>query len=119
MHQSKKLSKLSGVSHGFFNNKYGVSKGIYKSLNCGPGSRDQKINILKNLKIAKLKISKKSKEVFLVKQTHSNKFVYMSKNLKVKNREHNTNVLNHIPINRSLSISGKPYCNNDTITTVL
>jgi polyphenol oxidase len=87
LHQSKKLSKLSGVSHGFFNNKYGVSKGIYKSLNCGPGSRDQKINILKNLKIAKLKISKKSKEVFLVKQTHSNKFVYMSKNLKVKNRE--------------------------------
>ena len=39
--------------------------------------------------------------------------------LKVKNREYNTNVLNHIPINRSLSITGKPYCNNATITTVL
>ena len=33
----------------FFYKKRGFSKGIYKSLNCGKGSRDKKKNILKNL----------------------------------------------------------------------
>ena len=86
MFQSKKLLKLTNINHGFFNKNYGVSKGIYKSLNCGPGSKDKKINIKKNLKIVKNKICKKSKEIFLVKQFHSNKFVYINENSKFKNR---------------------------------
>ena len=51
MLNSKKLSKFSEISHGFFNKNGGVSKGIYKSLNCGIGSSDNKIAVLKNLKI--------------------------------------------------------------------
>ena len=86
MFQSKKLLKLTNINHGFFNKNYGVSKGIYKSLNCGPGSKDKKINVKKNLKIVKNKICKKSKEIFLVKQFHSNKFVYLNENSKLKNR---------------------------------
>ena len=86
MLNSKKLSKFSEISHGFFNKNGGVSKGIYKSLNCGVGSKDKKNNVKKNLKIAIKKICKKSKEIFLVKQTHSNKFLFLSKNTKIKNR---------------------------------
>ena len=37
---SKKLSDLSTIAHGFFTRKGGVSEGIYASLNCGPGSND-------------------------------------------------------------------------------
>jgi len=83
---SKKLSKFSEISHGFFNKNGGKSTGIYKSLNCGIGSKDKKINVKKNLKIVQRKISKKSKEIFLVKQIHSSKFIFLSKNAKVKNR---------------------------------
>ncbi|MBD1137843.1 peptidoglycan editing factor PgeF [Pelagibacterales bacterium SAG-MED43] len=86
MLNSKKLSKFSEISHGFFNKNGGVSKGYYKSLNCGIGSKDKKINVKKNLKIVQRKISKVSKEIFLVKQIHSNKFIFLSKNAKVKNR---------------------------------
>ena len=86
MFYSKKLSKFSEISHGFFNKNGGVSKGIYKSLNCGTGSKDKKNNIKKNLKIVKNKISKKSNEIFLVKQIHSSKFIFLSKNIKIKNR---------------------------------
>ena len=86
MLNSKKLSKFSEISHGFFNKNGGVSKGIYKSLNCGVGSKDKKNNVKKNLKIVVKKICKKSKEIFLVKQTHSNKFLFLSKNTKIKNR---------------------------------
>ena len=55
---SKKLSKFKEISHGFFNKKGGCSIGIYKSLNCGQGSNDNKKKVIKNLKIVKKKIDK-------------------------------------------------------------
>ncbi len=82
MIKSKKLSNQKKISHGFFNRKGGKSSGIYKSLNCGLGSNDDKKKIQMNLKIARCKISKKSKSIFLLNQTHSNKFIFIKKNLK-------------------------------------
>ena len=79
---SKKLSKQKKISHGFFNRNGGKSNGIYKSLNCGPGSSDNKSKIKENLKIVKNKISKKSKSIFLLNQVHSNKFYFIGKNFK-------------------------------------
>ena len=61
---SKKLSKFKEISHGFFNKKGGCSRGIYKSLNCGPGSNDYKTKVIKNLKIVKKKIDKNSENIF-------------------------------------------------------
>jgi|TARA_B100000780_G_scaffold277278_1_gene247610 YfiH family protein len=83
---SKKLSKFSEINHIFFNKTGGVSRGIYKSLNCGVGSKDKRTNIKKNLNIIKKKINKKSKEIFFVKQVHSSKFIFLSKNSNIKNR---------------------------------
>ena len=51
MYFSKKLKKFKNIKHIFFSRKGGFSKGIYKSLNCGQGSKDSKININKNLRI--------------------------------------------------------------------
>ena len=90
---SKKLSKFKEINHGFFNKNGGTSEGIYKSLNCGIGSKDNKSNIKKNLKIVKKKICKKSKEIFLVKQNHSNKFIFIGKNSKMKNRSINADAI--------------------------
>ena len=50
------LKRYKNVSHGFFNKNGGVSKGIYKSLNCGYGSNDLRRNIINNLKIVSNKI---------------------------------------------------------------
>ena len=47
---SKNLIKKSKIKHCFFSNKNGVSKNIYKSLNCGIGSKDKKKMSLKILK---------------------------------------------------------------------
>ena len=76
---SKKLSKFKKIKHGFFNRRGGKSNGIYKSLNCGPGSKDKKSNIIKNLNIVKKKICKNSKNIFLLHQIHSNKLVFLNK----------------------------------------
>ena len=62
----------------------GKSKGIYKSLNCGLGSKDKKRNVKKNLEIIKRKMGKKTKNIFLVHQIHSNKFIFIDKNYRFK-----------------------------------
>ncbi len=86
MIKSKKLSNFSEIRHGFFNKNGGVSKGIYKSLNCGLGSKDNKANVKKNLNIVKSKLKSKSRHIFFVKQIHSNKFVFITQNSTVKSR---------------------------------
>jgi copper oxidase (laccase) domain-containing protein len=34
------LSAVPGVGHGFFTRRGGISAGLYASLNCGTGSKD-------------------------------------------------------------------------------
>ena len=86
MIRSKKLKIFKGISHGFFNKNGGKSEGIYKSLNCGLGSKDKKNNIKKNLKIVKKKICVKSKNIYLLHQIHSNKFIFINKNFDLKKK---------------------------------
>ncbi|MDB9844551.1 peptidoglycan editing factor PgeF [bacterium] len=83
--KSKKLNKFKNLEHAFFNRKGGNSLGIFKSLNCGPRSSDNKKNVLKNLQIVQKKIKTKLKKIILLKQIHSNKFHFIDKNLKLKN----------------------------------
>jgi YfiH family protein len=40
--------KTSGIAHGFFGREGGVSTGLYASLNCGPGSRDDAAAVIEN-----------------------------------------------------------------------
>ena len=77
MIKSKKLSKIKDLKHGFFNSIGGKSKNIYKSLNCGLGSNDNKLNVKKNLEIVRKKISTNAKSIFLLRQVHSNKFIFI------------------------------------------
>ncbi len=44
------LSLLPGVAHGFFGRTGGVSSGLYELLNCGPGSSDDRANVIENRK---------------------------------------------------------------------
>lgn len=46
--QAASLTSIPGVRHGFFTRQGGVSTGIYASLNCGPGSRDDPAHVAEN-----------------------------------------------------------------------
>jgi len=85
--KSNKLSKFKDIEHAFFNRSGGKSQGIYKSLNCGPGSYDEKKNVHDNLKIVIKKLKTKSKKIFLLNQVHSNKFHYIDGKFKIKNNK--------------------------------
>lgn len=42
------LAALPGIRHGFFGRRGGVSSGLYDSLNCGLGSKDDRANVVEN-----------------------------------------------------------------------
>ena len=83
---SKILFKQRKISHGFFNRKGGKSNGIYKSLNCGPGSKDDKKKIKENLRIVRNQICKNSRNIFLLHQVHSKRSIFIDKNFKFKKK---------------------------------
>ena len=80
MFYSKKLKKFNEIKHCFFSRKGGYSKGLYKSLNCGKGSKDNKINVIKNLSLVSKKMNINRKNLVLMYQTHSNKVIEINKN---------------------------------------
>ena len=84
MIKSKIFRDQKSISHYFFNRLGGTSKGIYKSLNCGKGSKDKIANIGKNLKIVSRKIGCISGNLVSLNQIHSNK-VHKINNVPKKN----------------------------------
>ena len=80
MFYSKKFKKLKQVKHCFFSRKNGFSKGIYKSLNCGKGSKDNKKNIRKNLDFVAKKMAVERNKLILMHQIHSNKVIEIKRN---------------------------------------
>ena len=80
MFYSKKLKKIKQIKHCFFSRKNGFSKGIYKGLNCGKGSKDKKVNVRKNLDYVAKKMDVERDKLILMHQTHSNKVVEIKKN---------------------------------------
>ncbi len=79
MFYSKKLCKFDELKHCFFSRKGGFSKGLYRSLNCGKGSKDSKKIINKNINYVSKKIGVKSFNLVLMHQTHSNRVLEIKK----------------------------------------
>ena len=71
-----------------FSRKKGFSKGVYRSLNCGLGSKDSKFRIKKNLNFVSKKLQIKEKNLKLMYQTHSNKVSIITRKNLGKKRFH-------------------------------
>jgi polyphenol oxidase len=86
MFLSKKLANSRNLKHNFFSRKNGFSTGLYKSLNCGLGSKDNKKDILKNLNVVINKIGCKKESLITLNQIHSSEVVYFKNEDSVKNK---------------------------------
>ena len=85
MFYSKKFKKFKDINHCFFSRNGGLSKGVYRSLNCGNGSKDNKKNIDKNYSLVAKKIKISRKNLLMMNQTHSNKVIIIdNRNKKFK-----------------------------------
>jgi len=63
------------VRHGFFGRRGGVSHGVYKSLNCGPGSGDEPEKVLENRRRVCLALGASPDNLAAPRQIHSAKAV--------------------------------------------
>lgn len=67
---ARTLSDTASVAHGFFGRQGGVSQGLYATLNCGPGSRDDRSHVLENRRRAVEHLARDARLVTLY-QVHS------------------------------------------------
>ena len=65
----------SKIMHGFFTRNGGVSNGIYRSLNTGLGSNDNRANVIENRKRVCEVLKVKESNLLTVYQTHSTEIV--------------------------------------------
>lgn len=61
-----------GIRHGFFTRQGGVSEGLYASLNCGLGSRDDMVRVVENRARVSNYLGARVPEVLTVYQVHGN-----------------------------------------------
>jgi len=66
-----RFNDLSRIRHAFFTRQGGVSTGIYASLNCGPGSRDERASVLENRHRALAALDLPEGRLATVHQVHS------------------------------------------------
>jgi len=67
------------VRHGFFGRQGGVSTGVYKSLNCGPGSGDEPEKVMENRRRVCLAIGGSPDRLAAPRQIHSSRAVATDK----------------------------------------
>ena len=77
---------------------------MFRSLNCRPGSSDNKKTILENLAIIESKIKSHSNKIVLLNQIHSNKFYYIDKKSKKNNRKFNGDALITSKLNTPIAV---------------
>ncbi len=69
-----------GIRHGFFTRQGGVSEGLYRGLNCGLGSRDDRDNVLENRRRVAACFGQKLENLASVHQVHSAVAVTIAQN---------------------------------------
>ena len=77
--RSETLTMFTGIEHGFFTRKGGVSTGIYTSLNCGYGSDDKIENIKENRRRVCKSMKVDMTNLVSVDQVHGNNVVLVNK----------------------------------------
>jgi hypothetical protein len=65
------LSILPEVRHGFFTRQGGVSSGLYRSLNCGAGSNDDRVSVIENRSRVAQHLGSSHGDVVTLYQVHS------------------------------------------------
>ncbi|MBC7906227.1 MAG: peptidoglycan editing factor PgeF [Rhodospirillaceae bacterium] len=65
------LNEVNRIRHAFFTREGGVSQGIYASLNCGPGSKDDPKAVSENRARAMAMVDMPPEALITVHQTHT------------------------------------------------
>lgn len=81
MHCAPLLTALSSVRHGFFTRANGVSQGLYRGCNCGPGSADDPEAVAENRARVATALGLTADRLLTLYQVHSAKVVTVTASL--------------------------------------
>ncbi|MEM9170196.1 MAG: laccase domain-containing protein, partial [Pseudomonadota bacterium] len=70
-HLTARALTAAGLAHGFFGRAGGVSRGVYQSLNAGPGSNDDQAAVAANRARCAAAIGAQSGHLYTAYQVHS------------------------------------------------
>lgn len=70
------LDRVNGLNHAFFTRFGGVSTGVYRSLNCGHGSGDQRVAVIENRRRAMKRIGLPPNMLMTCNQVHGTHVAY-------------------------------------------
>lgn len=68
---ARSLDRMPGIRHGFFGREGGESDGLYASLNCGLGSKDDRAHVIENRRRVAGRLGDVGMPVVTLYQTHS------------------------------------------------
>lgn len=85
------------VTHAFYGRAGGLSQGVYKSLNCGPGSGDDIQNIQANRKLVADEIGVKPKHLLSLHQAHGNLCIFAEDVWSIDRRPQGDAMITHRP----------------------
>lgn len=64
------FGSASGIAHAFFGRSGGISMGLYASLNCGPGSNDDRTRVIENRRMALAALGPSKSRLLTLYQMH-------------------------------------------------
>ena len=67
---AENLGSARGIVHAFFGRTGGVSTGLYESLNCGPGSNDDRARVIENRRLALAAFGPSQSRLLTLYQVH-------------------------------------------------
>jgi YfiH family protein len=95
--ESKSLSRLAGIGHGFLTRRGGVSDGIYDSLNCGLGTEDAKARVMENRARAVQAAGLRTTPLSTAYQVHGRNVLVLERPLDQENRPQADGMVTNTP----------------------
>ncbi|MCF8467494.1 MAG: peptidoglycan editing factor PgeF [Sneathiella sp.] len=92
-----RLLERNGIAHGFFTREGGVSTGIYRGLNCGPGSHDSPENVAENRARAMAVIGHRVADLRTLYQVHSGDVIVLRNDTEIKPRPKADAMVTNVP----------------------
>lgn len=91
------LAAHEGISHGFFTRKGGVSQGLYDSLNCGLGSKDDRARVLQNRAVVAGMLGFAADHLVANAQIHSTDVITVGSPWPPENAPHADGLVTNVP----------------------
>lgn len=95
--QSAPLTANRGIRHGFFTRRGGVSRGLYDSLNCGPGSSDAPDSVQENRRRVAATFDLQQDKLFGLYQVHGRDVVTLTETANYQERPKADGAVTNVP----------------------